>query len=504
MRFDLDELNLRRSRHVGWRLLRYHQAPLAIAFLHRGFVATNTRALPEAEAVDLLEDLLFASRRTALPSDTSEPSENEAGGHDEQGGAPTTTKRAKDYLADWASEARGFVRRFYVAGDDEPQIAITPGAERAIAWLSSLEDAGFVGTESRLMLAVELLRQLDVQTDANAETRLDDLRRRREEIDAEIARVQRGDIDVLDDRAVVERFHQFTAIARDLLADFRQVEENFRVLDRSVRERIARWEGSKGALLSEIFGERDVITASDQGASFNAFWDLLSPIERQDELTERLKRVLSHSAISKSDPDRRLRHVHHDWFDAGDHTQRMVASLSAQLRRFIDETAWLENRRIIEIVRMIEQHAIEIRHTPPTGEVHTVASPTAEIVLPMERRLATPATTTALEVGDLLDEFDADLALLFADTSIDTVALSDNLDELLTDHSQVTLARACEARPLTHGLGELVAYLHLSDDRFEHTVTEDFLDRITWELVDSGVTRSVEMPRVIFVRTGVE
>jgi hypothetical protein len=51
---------------------------------------------------------------------------------------------------------------------------------------------------------------------------------------------------LLDDTALKDRFQQFMQIARELLGDFREVEHNFRLLDRKVRERIALWEGSKG------------------------------------------------------------------------------------------------------------------------------------------------------------------------------------------------------------------------------------------------------------------
>jgi hypothetical protein len=70
------------------------------------------------------------------------------------------------------------------------------------------------------------------------------------------------------------------ATARELLSDFREVEQNFRNLDRSVRERIALWDGGKGALLETIIGERDAIADSDQGKSFRAFWDFPHVAER--------------------------------------------------------------------------------------------------------------------------------------------------------------------------------------------------------------------------------
>lgn len=76
-------------------------------------------------------------------------------------------------------------------------------------------------------------------SETDPQARLAELHKRREEIEAEIARVQSGDIPLLDDTALKDRFQQFTALARELLTDFREVEHNFRGLDRRVRERIA-------------------------------------------------------------------------------------------------------------------------------------------------------------------------------------------------------------------------------------------------------------------------
>ncbi len=329
--------------------------------------------------------------------------------------------------------------------------------------------------------------------------RLADLRQRRAALDAEIARIEGGDVSLLDDRAVTERFQQFVSLSRDLLTDFRQVEENFRALDRSVRQRIAQWDGTKGGLLAHVFGERDVIAASDQGASFRAFWDVLSAVSRQDELSARLNRVTQLPAVAATHPDRRIRRVHHDWFNAGDHTQRMVASLTAQLRRFIDDRAWLENRRIIEIIRSIESHALAIRDEPPRRAITDIASVGADISLPMERRLASAQASAPIQVGDLLGDDAAELDALFADTAVDPMILAGNVNDLLDDRAQVTLADVCRRYPLAAGLTELVAYLHVSDDRFERAVLDDLRDRISWD-VDDDATRAVDMPRVVFVR----
>lgn len=84
------------------------------------------------------------------------------------------------------------------------------------------------------------------------------------------------------------------------------------MLDRRVRERIALWEGAKGALLEDIMGERDAIADSDQGRSFRAFWDFLMSSRRQEEFTELLARVLNLAPVTALQPDARTRRVHYD------------------------------------------------------------------------------------------------------------------------------------------------------------------------------------------------
>jgi hypothetical protein len=275
------------------------------------------------------------------------------------------------------------------------------------------------------------------------------LQRRRDEIDAEIARVLSGDLPMLDATGLKDRFQQFTTLARELLTDFREVEHNFRGLDRRVRERIALWEGAKGALLEEIMGERDAIADSDQGRSFRAFWDFLMSSRRQEELTTLLERVLALPPVLELRPDVRTRRVHYDWLEAGEHTQRTVAQLSQQLRRFLDDQAWLENRRIMDILHGIEAKALALRDTPPTGAVMSIADTAADIELPIERPLYTPAirpsiADAALDAGD----GEVDAAVLFSQVVVDRAQLARHIRHALQDRSQVTLRELCETRPL--------------------------------------------------------
>ncbi len=481
---DHSTLDLLRQQHPAWRLLRADHAPLIASFLQRVFVTPNIRVIHQADLAEALEDELFALR--------------------EQLGEDKYPKPALDYLNEWAGPDKAWLRKYYAQGSDEPLFDLTPATEKALAWIGSLAERSFVGTESRLLTLFDLLRQISEGSQTNPELRLADLQRRRDEIDLEIARVRGGDIPVLEDSAIKDRFQQFVHIARDLLTDFRQVQGNFRDLDREVRERIALWNGSKGELLQEIMGERDAIADSDQGKSFRAFWDFLMSSQRQDELSDLLERVLALAPVQDLRPDARTRRVHYDWLEAGEHTQRTVAQLSQQLRRFLDDQAWLENRRIMDIIRSIEARAIDFRAEPPSNAIMYIDDTAASIDLPMERTLFTPAVQARIDnVRLIAGNEDVDAAALFAQMVIDKAQLVRHIQHALQDRKEIALGELIEQRPLEHGLAELIAYLQLGSDQFRTEVDESIIETISWQgLGMRGDVRlkEAQLPKTIFRR----
>ncbi len=480
MTLDFTTLDALRRHHPAWRLLLADSAPLVASFLARVFVQPNVRVMAQADLVEALEDELYALR--------------------ERLGEGAFPRRASAYLDDWAGNERGWLRKFYPAGSDEPHYDLTPATEKAIAWLASLSERSFVGTESRLLTVFDLLRQMVEGSETDPETRIRELHKKRDEIDAEIARIRDGDIPLLDATAVRDRFQQLTLLARELLADFREVEHNFRGLDRRVRERIALWDGARGALLDEILGERDAIADSDQGRSFRAFWDFLMSQARQEELGELLEQVLQLPPVAELQPDPRLRRVHYDWLEAGEHTQRTVAQLSQQLRRFLDDQAYLENRRIMDLLHGIEAHAVALREILPTGTFMDIDEAAADVELPMERPLYRPALRPRIDAVELqAGEADFAAEALFEQVVIDRAELARHLRQSLQTRTQVTLAELLATQPLRHGLAELVAWLQLAGERANTVFDEACEEPVRWQTA-AGEWKQAALPRVIFLR----
>jgi len=480
MLFEMDyqQLVLLRRSHPAWRLLAADHAPMIASFLHRAFVAPNMRTMPRQELAAQLDDHLFQLH--------------------EAEGEGLYPKSAAAYLDDWASDERAWLRKYYPPGQDEPHYDLTSPAEQAIEWLGSLGQRAFIGTESRLMTVFDLLKQIVDGTELNPRTRIEELQRRKADIDAEIARIREGRLELMEPTQVRERFLQMAATARELLSDFRALDQNFRTLDRSVREQIATWDGGKGELLQQVFGWRDLIADSDEGRSFRAFWDLLMSPSRQDELTRLLERVIQLGPIRELEPDGRLRRIHYDWLEAGEVTQRTVARLSAQLRRYLDDQAWLENRRIMELIRNVEQKALTLREQAPQHAFADIDEPAPELGLPMERLLYTPAFKA--DIRNLTME-DAHVHIvtdaLYEQVHVDQARLLTNIRRALQTRTQVSLAMLIETCPIEQGLAELATYLKLATQETAAVIDDERTETIHWT-DGAGSRRRAALPLVIF------
>ncbi len=476
---DYQKLLSQRKTHPAWRLLAADNAAMVASFLHASFIAPNLRTIGRQQLASQLDDHIYHLHESA--------------------GEILFPKPATSYLDDWASDERGWLRKYYPPGDDEAHYDLASATEQALDWLNTLGQRAFIGTESRLMTVFDLLHQIADGTELDPRARIAELKRRKADIDVEIAQISAGKLDLMDPTQIRERFLQMAATARELLSDFRAVDNNFRTLDRQVREHIATWDGSKGELLQTIFGQRDLISETDEGKSFRAFWDLLMSPSRQDELTGLLDLVMKLDPVRELEPDGRLQRIHYDWLEAGEVTQRTVARLSEQLRRYLDDQAWLENRRIMQLIRDIEQKSLALRgqvdERAPFMEIDA-ASPA--VALTMDRTLYNPPfkpkiTQQIIDDDGLVVASDA----LYEQTYVDQLRLMSNIRRALQTRRQVSLATLAEEYPIEQGLAELATYLKLATQDMRAAIDDDKSESIAWRDAE-GRQRRATVPLIIY------
>lgn len=478
---DHDYLDKLKQTHPTLRLLAADNAPLIISFLFRVFIQPNRRSVSQPELTTGLEDYLYHLR--------------------EIHGEGTYPKTARQYLEDWAGGKTPFLRKYYTQSSDEPEFDLTPATEKAVQWLQSLQERQFVGTESRLLTVFELLREIVRQTQQDPEIRIAELERQKAGIDAEIDRIRCGRMEPHDPTRIKERYYQVEETARRLLSDFRQVEYNFRALDRETRERIALSDRTKGRLLDEIFREQDVIWDSDQGKSFRAFWEFLMSAPRQAELAELLAKVHALEEIRALTPDDFLTDIKFSLLDAGEKVYKTSNLLVEQLRKFLDDQTFLENRHIMDLIRGIEKRAVEIKDDPPAErDLAALDDIKPDLDLVMSRTLFVPPQTPRIdETPVTAGEADIDAQSLYRQSYVDEAQLCANIRKALQSRSQISLSRLVEEFPISKGLAEVVTYLSLADKDDKSLVVENETE-ILAVTTENGRTRAIELPKVIFTR----
>ena len=129
-----------------------------MSFLQRVFLSENVRDISKVELISKLEDELFYLREVE--------------------GEEKFPRSAAAYIEEWAQDDRGWLRKFYPTGSDEPAYDITSATEKAIGWLEGLTTRKFVGTESRLMMVFELLRQMIDGTEIDPDKRIIELQKK--------------------------------------------------------------------------------------------------------------------------------------------------------------------------------------------------------------------------------------------------------------------------------------------------------------------------------------
>lgn len=475
---DHHQLTALRQHHPAWRLLRADNAPLIISFLEQAFVSPNLRSLDQPSLASKLDDMLYSLQQSL--------------------GENHYPRAASAYLDDWADNSNGWLRKYYPPGSDQAHYELTAATEKTIEWLTSLGKRQFVGTESRLLAIFDLLRQVVEGSETDPKTRIAELEKRKAGLNAEIARIKAGQVELMDETRVRERFLEVSNSARSLLADFREVEQNFRDLDREVRERIATWDGGKGELLGEIFGERDAIADSDQGRSFRAFWEFLMSPSRQEELSELLHKAFALPPVQSLEPDRRLLRMHYDWLEAGETAQRTVARLSEQLRRYLDDQAWLENKRIMHLLRDIESRALTLREQPPDKDLTALDGARVELNLPLDRPLYSPPLKPRIDTQILVEgTADSEADALFNQIHVDKARLLANLRLALRQTPQISLGDLLQAHPLEQGLAELVTWLELATADRRCALDEQQTQLISW-YDGQGHQRRASVPLIIF------
>lgn len=472
-----DALKNMRLYNPAWKLLAASRGSLAISFLYSEFVADNRREIAEHTLAQDLSDFIeqFANAEEELPP-------------------------SRELLARWSDDEHSWLRKFYPKNSDETHYDLTSMAQKAIEWIVSLKAQSFIGTESRLLMVFQLLNEIVEQSDDDPERRVKELQRRRDELEAEIARIEQGVVSVLEPVQIKERFSQAMQMSREILSDFRGVEQNFRDLNRSMIKKIAGWDKGKGELLEDFFYTHNGIYQSDQGKSFEAFFQFIMSPQALEDFELAVNKICQLEPIQEMNFSVSSSQIVDDWITGGTHVQDTLAVLAEQLRRYVDEDFMEQERKINKMIKSIESSAIAISsNEKPQGVFVHINAISPEINLPFDRPLFSPPIHAKFsEITPQRGGSEDDDSALYSHVSVDKKLLKNQILTVLEKQQEISLAQILKTYPIKMGLAELITYLVIAQSGdFNVVIQDDINEKIAWE-DHGGNTHFANLGRIVY------
>jgi Protein of unknown function (DUF3375) len=482
MKYEQIKYELENSTTI--KLLRSQNAALVLSFLHQQFKVTQTVSITQIELETKLGDFLEYLQ------------------HDDR---ENYSRSAKEYLSNWCDDR--LLRKIFNSSD-EALFTLTPSAEKAIAWIEELQQRDeFIGTESRFLQIFSLLKEIQDRSTTDVETRIAQLEQERDNMQAQIDLIREtGEVDLYSQTQLQERFILADKLARQLVADFGDIEQNFRDLTRKIQAAQLEKDSRKGTVLGQVLDADAELKESPQGRSFYAFWSFLVSENKRQELKSTIQNVYQLEELQPIIQDYAiLRRIERSLLDAGDNIFQSNRRLSEKLRQMLDERNLQQNRRIAELINDVQRIALQVANDPPLDSDFCIVEGEPAIYLPMARPLhpleATEVPTFDLNFTDLPESVpEAEITELYQQFYVDESELIQRLDRTLEQRSTIGLTDLIQLYPITQGLSEVLAYVAIADRLGRHSIDTSIIELITIPSLEAGIDLKLQLPQIIFRR----
>lgn len=410
----------------------------------------------------------------------------------------TYEEKATKYIKRWTDS--GFLTN-YRNEDGEIYYELSSHSSKVIDWLSGLKQEEYIGTESKFKSIISQLKELVEYTNEDREKRLQLLEDKKMEIEHQILQLQMGEnVKVFEEYEIVPRFQQITKLAKELLTDFKDVDDNFKAIIKEIYQKQIDPTLKKGGILQFTFDALDELKSSSQGKSFYAFWEFLLARELQlelDTLITDLFQTLKEKNINSSDTF--LQNMVEYLYDSGRKVYQTNDKMADKLSRIIRENELLRTDTAKRVVHEIKNTLIEISKKGQKPDISLTVDDGMEISITFDRKITFEQSenidydfnpeTDALSI----EEF-GELGKVFGNVFIDRKVLERNIHDTMKGKSQVTLSDVIEQHPLKQGLPELFAYFGTLGQLPHKTVNEEKSQAIVFDYENN---KRIRIPEII-------
>lgn len=420
---------------------------------------------------------------------------------DEESGiqfSDTYEEKAAKFIKRWTDS--GFLTN-YRNEEGEIYYELSSHSSKVIDWLSGLKQEEYIGTESKFKSIITQLKELVEFTNEDRKKRMQLLEDKKLEIEHQIQQLQMGeDVKVFEEYEIVPRFQQINKQAKELLTDFKDVDDNFKAIIREIYQKQIDQTLNKGSILQYTFDALDELKSSSQGKSFYAFWEFLLAREMQSELdtliTELFQTLKSKNINSG---DNFLQNMVEYLYESGRKVYQTNDKMADKLSRIIRENELSQSDIAKRIVQEIKNTLIEISKKKQKPDISLTVEDGMEINIPFDRKITfeqNENTEYAFdpESGTLSIEDFGELEKVFGNIYIDRKVLENNIRRAMDGKSQVTLSDVVEQYPLEQGLPELFAYFGVLKQFPHYSVNEEKQQAIMFDYENN---KRILIPEII-------
>ena len=410
----------------------------------------------------------------------------------------TYEEKAVKYIKKWTDS--GFLTN-YRNEDGEIYYELSSHSSKVLDWLSGLKREEYIGTESKFKSIITQLRELVEYTSEDREKRLQILEDKKLEIEQQIQRLQMGDdVKIFEEYEIVPRFQQVSNLAKELLSDFKEVDDNFKNIIKDIYQKQIDPTLNKGGILQYTFDALDELKSSPQGKSFYAFWEFLLSRDMQDELEQLINNLFS--TLQKRDiasDDRFLQNMVSYLYESGRKVYQTNDKMADKLSHIIRENDVARSDAAKRIVQEIKNSLIKISKTKSKPEISLSVEDGLDINIPFERKITferSESTEYNQQLENEMLDFDSlnEIGKVFGNVVIDRKIIEHNLREVLKNKGQTTIAEVVSLHPLNQGLPELFAYFSVLNKFAHKTINEGKQEAV---IFDENQKKRIIIPEII-------
>ena len=468
-------------------LLRLRNREITLLFLYKVFYRHREPVAYEALRMRLTDYL------AAIHLETDEESDI----HD----FDSYEEKAYKYIQRWTD--KGFLRNYQEEGG-EVFYELSSYTSKTIDWLLSLRREEFVGTESKFMNLLGQIKDLVEFTNENADDRIRMLEQKKMEIEHQIQNIKAGEnAKVYEEYQILPRFRTITQSAKELLSDFKEVEDNFKSITKSIYQKHAEGEYSKGDILGFTFDALEDLQRSPQGKSFYAFWDFLMKPSMQNSWDQMVSDLYDSidSQQMRSD-DFFLRNMKNYLYKSGKKVYQANDKMADKLSRIICENGGGHMAATQRVIQDIQASLLQLAQQNIKPDISLEIETIPTISMPLERRLTmerfqevTYENALELAHSDISEAKHADS--LFVSHNVERSVLRQRIANALKRRKQISLAEIVEQNGgLEFGLSELFGYIGVMHN-FRHLIHPERTQTI---LFNEDEQKSIVIPEIIVLK----